>query len=609
MAYSHKKSSPSESFTSKTGLLSTTPGTSDYRSISGLSVPDESDGFRVGSYAGGSSQHHSFLEKDIASSPGAFISRDLYKAHDEYLNNGKLTRSRSIDDLQSLKQESLMEEFRSPLGFRQHFLRNRAHLSGKTPPNFVTRTWINYLDLYGHFAGEELESEAEEEYDDYYTRADSDLEDNEVEDNQAGDSKTHPNDEEHGHEHGNVMGTASVGKSFFLLLKSFIGTRVLFLPKAFYNGGLLFSTLFLIFIAVLTSVCMLLLIKVHDKIPGSFGEIGGILYGNKMRISVLISIILSQIGFVCAYFIFVAQNIRDLLLAISDCAIDIPQHYFLVLQLFIYIPFAWMRKIKSLSSAALIANMLILFGLGYIYYIDASRLMTLGLANVKMFNPNDFALFIGTALFTFEGIGLVIPIVNAMKEPEKFPRMMVTAMVVMTVLFVSVGALSYSAFGDEIQTVVLLNLPYKHPITESVQVFYVMAIVLTVPLMLFPVTRIIEQWVFGTRTGKYSFKVKWQKNLSRSIICIILALIAWGGASNLDNFVALIGAFACIPLVFIYPAMYHFKAIATKRLVRLGDLLLIAFGLIVMFYVTYITITGWTTAHEIDRCPNKDIPV
>ncbi|ORY01394.1 hypothetical protein K493DRAFT_255673 [Basidiobolus meristosporus CBS 931.73] len=602
MAHSHKKESPIGSFTNRTALLSTTPGTSDYRSISGKSVAEENDGFRVGSYVGGSSQHHSFLEGDIASSPGAFISRDLYKAHDDYINNGKLVRSRSIDDLQSLKTESVMEEFRSPLGFRQHFIRNRAQLSGKAPPNLVTRTWMDYLDLYGHFAGEELESEDE---DDYYTRVDSDLEDNESGEIHPDDSQYGPGAEEHGHEPGSNVGTASVGKSFFLLLKSFIGTGVLFLPKAFYNGGLLFSTLFLIFIAVLTSICMLLLIKVHDKIPGSFGEIGGILFGSKMRISVLVSIILSQVGFVCAYFIFVAQNIRDLLLAISDCAIDIPQHYFIALQLFIYIPFAWMRKIKSLSSAALIANMLILFGIGYIYYIDTNRLATLGLANVQMFNPKDFPLFIGTALFTFEGIGLVIPIVNAMKEPEKFPRMMITAMAVMTVLFVSVGALSYSAFGDEIQTVVLLNMPYKHPVTESVQVFYVTAIVLTVPLMLFPVTRIIEQWVFGARTGKYSFKVKWQKNLSRSIICIILALIAWGGASNLDNFVALIGAFACIPLVFIYPAMYHLKAVATHRLVRLGDLLLIVFGIIVMFYVTYTTITGWTTAHEIDRCPGK----
>ncbi|KAK9760853.1 hypothetical protein K7432_014711 [Basidiobolus ranarum] len=599
MAHSQKRESPIGSFTNRTALLSTTPGTSDYRSLSGRSVVDENDGFRVGSFAGGSSQHHSFLEGDIASSPGAFISRDLYKAHDDYINNGKLVRSRSTDDLQSLKPESLMEEFRSPLGFRQHFIKNKAHLSGKAPPNLVTRTWIDYLDLYGHFAGETLESDDEDEYEDYYARVESDLEDDE------GD-ETHSGNEENGHEQASSTGTASVGKSFFLLLKSFVGTGVLFIPKAFYNGGILFSSVILVLIAILTSICMLLLIKVHTKIPGSFGEIGGILFGGKMRISVMVLIVLSQMGFVCAYFIFVAQNIRDLFLAITDCAVDIPQHYFIALQLFIYIPFAWMRKIKSLSSAALVANVFILFGLAYIYYIDTSRLMTLGLANVQMFNPKDFPLFIGTALFTFEGIGLVIPIVNNMKEPEKFPRMLITAMAVMTVLFVSVGALSYSAFGDEIQTVVLLNMPYKHPITELVQIFYVLAIVLTTPLMLFPVTRIIEQWIFGTRTGKYSFKVKWQKNLSRTIICICLAFIAWGGASNLDNFVALIGAFACIPLVFIFPAMYHLKASATNRLVRLGDLFLIIFGFIVMFYVTYTTVTGWTTAHEIDRCPGKN---
>jgi hypothetical protein len=33
----------------------------------------------------------------------------------------------------------------------------------------------------------------------------------------------------------------------------------------------------------------------------------------------------------------------------------------------------------------------------------------------------------------------------------------------------------------------------------------------------------------------------------------ICALLAWVGANDLDKFVALVGSFACIPLVYIYP--------------------------------------------------------
>lgn len=63
----------------------------------------------------------------------------------------------------------------------------------------------------------------------------------------------------------------------------------------FANGGLLFSTLFLFFIASVSLYCFLLLVKTRNKVPASFGDIGGILFGNSMRMTVLISITVSQV--------------------------------------------------------------------------------------------------------------------------------------------------------------------------------------------------------------------------------------------------------------------------------------------------------------------------
>ena len=34
---------------------------------------------------------------------------------------------------------------------------------------------------------------------------------------------------------------------------------------------------------------------------------------------------------------------------------------------------------------------------------------------------------------------------------------------------------------------------------------------------------------------------------------MVCACIAWAGAGDLDKFVSLVGSFACIPLVFLYP--------------------------------------------------------
>ena len=50
---------------------------------------------------------------------------------------------------------------------------------------------------------------------------------------------------------------ASVKKTVFTILKSFIGSGVLFLPKGFQNGGMLFSIVALVISAILSAFCML----------------------------------------------------------------------------------------------------------------------------------------------------------------------------------------------------------------------------------------------------------------------------------------------------------------------------------------------------------------
>jgi proton-coupled amino acid transporter len=290
---------------------------------------------------------------------------------------------------------------------------------------------------------------------------------------------------------------------------------------------------------------------------------------------------------------------------VSDCKWIVPEMYLILGQLAIYIPMALVRKIKQLSNAALIADIFIVFGLGYLYYYDITVLATVGMARIQHFNPTNFALFIGTAVFTYEGIGLVIPIVEGMREPEKFPRVLSLTMGLMTAIFVSMGVLSYAAFGEEVETVVLLNLPSGSLMVEAVQLFYALAILFSVPLQLFPAVRILEAGLFA-RSGKRNPMVKWRKNLFRIGMAAFIGVGAWLGVDNLDLFVSLTGSFACIPLSFIYPAMFHYKALARTRRQRVADVALALFGVVVMVYVTSVTLSSWinqsTPEPDNNRC-------
>lgn len=175
---------------------------------------------------------------------------------------------------------------------------------------------------------------------------------------------------------------------------------------SFYNGGIIFSIFAITAWALISLWSFLLLVQTRLAVPASFGDMGGVLYGSRMRIAVLVAITLSQIGFVCAYMIFVAENLQSLVLTFSKCRVSLPMHLLILAQSFAFIPLAMIRKIQRLSVFALIADVFIVIGLIYLFYYDIKELAIVGMVHVEMWNPQHFPLFIGTAAFTFEGIGL-----------------------------------------------------------------------------------------------------------------------------------------------------------------------------------------------------------
>lgn len=503
---------------------------------------------------------------------GGDITRQIYRwtEQQDAEERQRMKRSQSFSADRPRPDDHTLDigTIKQPGGFRRNYIRRTAASPSPAPgpsgygsvnqrpqPPVFTNNFLEFLTLYGHFAGESLEEDDEVLGPDEYFSSD------------ALDSGDHSEDE--GREYGEssalltpgkrrkrkakVEGKASPTGAALLLLKSFVGTGVLFLPRAFLNGGMLFSNLILLGVAGLSYYCFVLLVSTRLVVEHSFGDMGYHVYGRWLRNMINFSLVISQLGFSSAYIVFVSENLRAFVLAVTDCKTHISIGFMILIQMVIFLPLSLYRNINHIQKLALVADVFILLGLAYLYYFDLYTIVNQGgVSDIANFNKNDWTLFIGTAIFTFEGIGLIIPIQTGMKNPKKFPNVLGGIMIIITVVFISMGALSYAAFGSKTKTVIILNMPQDNKFVNSVQFIYSLAILLSTPLQIYPAIEITSQQLFS-RTGKYNPYVKWKKNFFRFFMVAVCALLAWVGANDLDKFVSLVGSFACIPLVYIYP--------------------------------------------------------
>lgn len=392
----------------------------------------------------------------------------------------------------------------APGGMRRAFLLRRAQKEGTRAPQIHTRNFIEFLSLYGHFGMLDPDDQSDygsedEEYEEddipgvewridelghrrrryqsglkvvidsgrnyYYEDAEGKIlptgffehDENEpllLKKSASGDYGTSPS------------------STFFILLKAFVGTGILFLPKAFSNGGLVFSLLGMIAMGLISLFTMLILFWSSQSVGilgAGYGDVAEVLYGKWMRLFVLLSVVVSQIGFGTAYMIFIAQNVLNVIWTLATYCSTV--ELLILAQVAVYIPIVWIRKLGGFSFLSLVADVFILTGVAYVCIRDAQMIQREGPAwsdesgkGMHLWFGVSPPTFAGTAIFAYEGISLILPIANSMKNPDKFPLVLSLVMLVIGAMMILVGTLSYIAFGDKVTTVIFNAMPAGDPL-------------------------------------------------------------------------------------------------------------------------------------------------
>ncbi|XP_040831809.1 proton-coupled amino acid transporter 3-like [Ochotona curzoniae] len=398
------------------------------------------------------------------------------------------------------------------------------------------------------------------------------------------------------------------------MLKCNIGTGLLGLPLAIKNAGLLVGPISLLAIGILTVHCMVILLNcahhLTQKLHKTFVNYSeAMMYSLETcsnpwlrahsmwgRYMVSFLLIITQLGFCSVYFMFMADNFQQIAeeahITSKTCQprknlvlhpiLDIRFYMLIILPFLILLVFVQNLKVLSifstLASITTLGSMALIFEhiLQGIPFPSDLPLMA---------NWETFLLFFGTALFTFEGVGMVLPLKNQMKNPQHFSFVLYIGMSLVVVLYILLGTLGYMKFGADTQASITLNLPncwlYQSvKLMYSVGIFFTYALQFHVPaeiIIPFAISKVSEDWTLcvdlSVRTGLVC------------LTCVSAILIP-----RLDLVISLVGSVSSSALALIIPPILEITTFYSEDLsgaTIAKDIMISFLGLLGCIFGTY----------------------
>eukprot|EP00747_Dinoflagellata_sp_TGD_P024780 gnl/TRDRNA2_/TRDRNA2_130789_c0_seq1.p1 gnl/TRDRNA2_/TRDRNA2_130789_c0~~gnl/TRDRNA2_/TRDRNA2_130789_c0_seq1.p1 ORF type:complete len:486 (+),score=57.47 gnl/TRDRNA2_/TRDRNA2_130789_c0_seq1:64-1521(+) len=378
-----------------------------------------------------------------------------------------------------------------------------------------------------------------------------------------------------------------------VLVKTFLTGTLVLIPAGFRAAGVVAGCIIISSVAAVELYCMCLLVRCRAHLgSGTYGDLANSLgrHGGKI---VSWMVITSQYAFVCAEQIYVADNV---LMCLRPRWPDLQQWHILLLMQVVLVPMSWLRKLEFYAFTNLVGNGIIVGIVIYLFAFGISRLEQEGMSPeiVEWGPPDRQMMFLGTCVYIYEGINMVLPIYEEHDSKQSFEWILSLVIAALTFVFVAFGILWYSVFGDDVQGIATLNLPTGSVGVLLVPAAYAVACLFTTPVLFFPLAELLEAQVLHSWLLTTPPRTKtWLKNMLWSVMMLISAVIAAVGGKQLHNFLGLIGGLLCGPLAIVLPSMIHLRICKPGPGVALFNKMLIVFGLFITILCTWIAVMGW----------------
>ncbi|XP_070185489.1 uncharacterized protein [Littorina saxatilis] len=269
------------------------------------------------------------------------------------------------------------------------------------------------------------------------------------------------------------------------------------------------------------------------------------------------------------------------------------------------------RHLRHLGFISAIANFSIFVGC-----IEVLVFLIVGFevsSTFKWINIYDMPIFFGMVTSAFEGIGTILPIEASMEgNRHNFVKFLYGAIAILAMILGAFGVMGYLRFGDDVEQMINANIPNGAWLSIAVNVCLCIGVLLTFPLMLFPVVELAELYLFGRGrlcgpqpeedkssdhqsllpknetelfipvAEKISDSVPtWKRNALRIFIVLTAAGLAVLLRNNFAYISAFVGALGSTMLAYILPCLFHLRLCWQDLpvFIRVKDIIIIILGI------------------------------
>ncbi|XP_035780455.1 proton-coupled amino acid transporter 2-like [Anopheles albimanus] len=395
------------------------------------------------------------------------------------------------------------------------------------------------------------------------------------------------------------------------MLNGNLGTGILAMPDAFKNAGLYVGFFGTLAMGVICTHCMHLLVRCSHELCRRYGrpslsyaDVGYCaLDSGPVRLQPLAAsfrrlinafLVVMQLGLCCVYFLFVAVNVRELLVYAGAGPVSV-----LTVLLWLLGPLALLnlvRSLKLLTPTSLVASVFAVAGLA-IAFLFLLHDLPHSASVPPVSGWSTLPLYFGTVMYAFEGIGVVLPLENNLARPRDFIAwngVLNTGMTLVVCLYSAVGFFGYLKYGEAAQGSVTLNLPNDHVLAQLVRLLMAVAVLASYALQFYVPMQILAPAVRRT-SRNHPECAETVLRLATVLLTFVLAAII----PNLGTFISLVGAVSTSTLALVFPPLIELLTVwpsaprsgFAHRWLIVKDALIIAFGATGFFFGTAKSLT------------------